>query len=57
MKEESFNIFRDRFMFELLYLSGMIVVELFLLGELNFNLEKREVYFLKNKILRILYFS
>ncbi|VTX51642.1 Tyrosine recombinase XerD [Fusobacterium nucleatum] len=57
MKEESFNILRDRLMFELLYSSGMTVGELLSLGELNFNLEKREVYLLKNKISRTLYFS
>ena len=57
MKEESFNILRDRLMFELLYSSGMTVSELLLLGELNFNLEKREVYLLKNKISKVLYFS
>ena len=50
MKEESFNVLRDRLMFELLYSSGMTVAELLSLGELNFNLEKREVYLLKNKI-------
>ena len=43
MKEESFNILRDRLMFELLYSSGMTVAELLSLGELNFNLEKREI--------------
>ena len=47
MKEESFNVLRDRLMFELLYSSGMTVAELLSLGELNFNLEKREVYLLK----------
>ena len=57
MKEESFNVLRDRLMFELLYSSGMTVAELLSLGELNFNLEKREVYLLKNKISRTLYFS
>ena len=57
MKEKSFNILRDRLMFELLYSSGMTVAELLSLGELNFNLEKREVYLLKNKISRTLYFS
>ena len=57
MKEESFNILRDRLMFELLYSSGMTVAELLSLGELNFNLEKREIYLLKNKISRTLYFS
>ena len=57
MKEESFNILRDKLMFELLYSSGMTVAELLSLGELNFNLEKREVYLLKNKISRTLYFS
>ena len=57
MKEESFNILRDRLMFELLYSTGMTVAELLSLGELNFNLEKREVYLLKNKISRTLYFS
>ena len=57
MKEECFNVLRDRLMFELLYSSGMTVAELLLLGELNFNLEKREVYLLKNKISKILYFS
>ena len=44
-------------MFELLYSSGMTVAELLSLGELNFNLEKREVYLLKNKISKVLYFS
>ena len=57
MKEESFNVLRDRLMFELLYSSGMTVAELLSLGELNFNLEKREVYLLKNKISRTFYFS
>ena len=57
MKEESFNILRDRLMFELLYSSGMTVVELLSLGELNFNLEKREIYLLKNKTSKVLYFS
>ena len=57
MKEESFNVLRDRLMFELLYSSGMTVAELLSLGELNFNLEKREVYLLKNKISKVLYFS
>ena len=57
MKEESFNVLRDRLMFELLYSSGMTVAELLSLGELNFNLEKREVYLLKNKISKLLYFS
>ena len=57
MKEESFNVLRDKLMFELLYSSGMTVAELLSLGELNFNLEKREVYLLKNKISRTLYFS
>ena len=57
MKEESFNVLRDKLMFELLYSSGMTVSELLSLGELNFNLEKREVYLLKNKISRTLYFS
>ena len=57
MKEESFNVLRDRLMFELLYSSGMTVAELLSLGELNFNLEKREVYLLKNKVSKVLYFS
>ena len=57
MKEECFNVLRDRLMFELLYSSGMTVAELLSLGELNFNLEKREVYLLKNKISKILFFS
>lgn len=57
MKEESFNVLRDRLIFELLYSSGMTVAELLSLGELNFNLEKREIYLLKNKISRTLYFS
>ena len=57
MKEESFNILRDRLMFELLYSSGMTVAELLSLGELNFNLEKREVYLLKNRTSKVLYFS
>ena len=57
MKEESFNVLRDRLMFELLYSSGMTVAELLSLGELNFNLEKREIYLLKNRISKVLYFS
>ena len=57
MKEESFNILRDRLMIELLYSSGMTVAELLSLGELNFNLEKREVYLLKNRTSKVLYFS
>ncbi len=57
MKEESFNVLRDKLMFELLYSSGMTVAELLSLGELNFNLEKREIYLLKNRISKVLYFS
>ena len=54
---ENFNILRDRLMFELLYSSGMTVAELLSLGEVNFNLEKREIYILKNKISKTMYFS
>jgi len=43
MQGENFNILRDRLMFELLYSSGMTVAELLSLGEVNFNLEKREM--------------
>ena len=57
MQGENFNILRDRFMFELLYSSGMTVAELLSLGEVNFNLEKREIYILKNKLSKTMYFS
>ena len=57
MQGENFNILRDRLMFELLYSSGMTVAELLSLGEVNFNLEKREIYILKNKISKTMYFS
>lgn len=57
MKVENFNTIRDRFIFELLYSSGMTVSELLSLGELNFNLENREVYIVKNKSKKVLYFS
>ena len=57
MKEECFNVLRNRLMFELLYSSGMTVAELLSLGELNFNLEKREIYLLKNRTSKVLYFS
>ena len=57
MEGESFNILRDRLMFELLYSSGMTVTELLSLGEVNFNLEKREIYILKNKLSKTMYFS
>ena len=57
MQEENFNILRDRLMFELLYSSGMTVAELLSLGEVNFNLEKREIYILKNKLSKTMYFS
>lgn len=57
MQGENFNILRDRLMFELLYSSGMIVAELLSLGEVNFNLEKREIYILKNKLSKTMYFS
>lgn len=57
MQGENFNILRDRLMFELLYSSGMTVAELLSLGEVNFNLEKREIYILKNKLLKTMYFS
>jgi len=57
MQGENFNILRDRLMFELLYSSGMTVVELLSLGEVNFNLEKREIYILKNKLSKTMYFS
>ena len=57
MEGKSFNILRDRLMFELLYSSGMTVAELLSLGEVNFNLEKREIYILKNKLSKTIYFS
>ena len=57
MQGENFNILRDRLMFELLYSSGMTVAELLSLGEINFNLEKREIYILKNKLSKTIYFS
>ena len=57
MQGENFNILRDRIMFELLYSSGMTVAELLSLGEVNFNLEKREIYILKNKLSKTMYFS
>lgn len=57
MQGENFNILRDRLMFELLYSSGMTVAELLSLGEVNFNLEKREIYILKNKLSKNMYFS
>ncbi|MHB9338066.1 tyrosine-type recombinase/integrase [Fusobacterium pseudoperiodonticum] len=57
MQGENFNILRDRLMFELLYSSGMTVAELLSLGEVNFNLEKKEIYILKNKLSKTMYFS
>lgn len=57
MQGENLNILRDRLMFELLYSSGMTVAELLSLGEVNFNLEKREIYILKNKLSKTMYFS
>ena len=57
MQGENFNILRDRLMFELLYSSGITVAELLSLGEVNFNLEKREIYILKNKLSKTMYFS
>lgn len=57
MQGENFNILRDRLIFELLYSSGMTVAELLSLGEVNFNLEKREIYILKNKLSKTMYFS
>lgn len=57
MQGGNFNILRDRLMFELLYSSGMTVAELLSLGEVNFNLEKREIYILKNKLSKTMYFS
>ena len=57
MQGENFNILRDGLMFELLYSSGMTVAELLSLGEVNFNLEKREIYILKNKLSKTMYFS
>ena len=57
MQGENFNILRDRLMFELLYSSGMTVAELLSLGEVNFNLEKREIYILKNNLSKTMYFS
>lgn len=57
MQGENSNILRDRLMFELLYSSGMTVAELLSLGEVNFNLEKREIYILKNKLSKTMYFS
>ena len=57
MQGENSNILGDRLLFELLYSSGMTVGELVSLGEVNFNLEKREIYILKNKLSKTMYFS
>ena len=53
----SFNFCRDRLIFELLYSSGLTVAELLALGEKNFNLEKREIEFFKEKNRRFSFFS
>ncbi len=45
----NFNSLRDRFLFELLYSTGLTVSEALSLSEINFDIDKREIYFLKNK--------
>lgn len=57
IKYDNFNGLRDRLIFELLYSSGLTVSELLSLGELNINIEKREIYFLKNRERKLLFFS
>ncbi|WP_022818873.1 tyrosine-type recombinase/integrase [Fusobacterium russii] len=54
---DNFNSARDRFLFELLYSSGITVSELLNLSEKNFILEDREIQFFKNKKKRFLFFS
>lgn len=54
---DNFNSARDRFLFELLYSSGITVSELLNLGEKNFILEEKEIQFFKNKKKRLLFFS
>lgn len=54
---DNFNSARDRFLFELLYSSGITVSELLSLGEKNFILEEKEIQFFKNKKKRFLFFS
>lgn len=54
---KDFNSKRDRFLFELLYSSGITVSELLNLSEKNFFLEDREIQFFKNKKKRFLFFS
>ncbi|MDO4690206.1 MAG: tyrosine-type recombinase/integrase [Fusobacterium sp.] len=53
----NFNAIRDRFLFELLYSTGITVSELLSLGEQNFLIEQREIQFFKNKKKRFLFFS
>ena len=53
----NFNSLRDRFLFELLYSTGLTVSEALSLSEINFDIDKREIYFLKNKEKRLVYFS
>ena len=57
MNEKNFNSLRDRLILELLYSSGMTVAELLSLGELNFDLNNREVYIFKLRNKKTLYFS
>lgn len=54
---ENFNSIRDKFLFELMYSSGITVAELLSLGEQNFILSEREIQFFKNRKKRFLFFS
>lgn len=54
---KKFNTLRNKLMFELMYSSGISPQDLLMLGTINFNLEERSIYFLKNKEKNILYFS
>ncbi|MDY4011237.1 MAG: tyrosine-type recombinase/integrase [Fusobacterium gastrosuis] len=53
----NFNSIRDKFIFELMYSSGITVAELLSLGEKNFLIEEREIQFFKGKKKKYLFFS
>lgn len=53
----NFNSIRDKFIFELIYSSGITVAELLSLGEKNFLIEEREIQFFKGKKKKYLFFS
>lgn len=57
MTGEDFSSLRDKLMFELIFSSGITVLEMLSLGKINFNVDEREIYILKSTNERTVFFS